>query len=59
MIVFIWFTSYDKKDFVVQLKRLTTTFFFKQDTIYYQRSTTGDLDTILIYKIDSIQDRNN
>ncbi len=59
-IVFIYScNSYDKKDFDFNSNDLRPLSSFKQgDTIYYQ-STTGDLDTIMIYKIDSIQDRNS
>jgi hypothetical protein len=50
--------SYDKKDFDFNSTDLLPISSFKQgDTIYYE-SNLGDLDTILIYKIDSIQDRN-
>lgn len=50
--------SYDKKDFDFDSSELRPISSFKQgDTIYYE-SSSGDLDTILIYKIDSIQDRN-
>jgi len=50
--------TYNKKDFDFNSNDLRPISAFKQgDTIYYQ-SSTGDLDTILIYKIDSIQNRN-
>jgi hypothetical protein len=50
--------SYDKKDFDFSSTDLKPISSFKQgDTIYFE-SNTGDIDTILIHKIDSIQNRN-
>ena len=49
--------SYDKKDFDFNTNDLKPISSFRQgDTIYYE-SNTGDIDTILIYKIDSIQNK--
>lgn len=49
--------SYDQKDFDFNSNDLLPTSSFKQgDTIYYQ-NVAGDIDSILIYKIDSIQNK--
>lgn len=59
-IVFIYSCiSYDKKDFDFNSNDLRPLSSFKQgDTIYYE-NVTGDLEKILIYKIDSIQEKNH
>jgi hypothetical protein len=47
--------SYEQKDFNFNSKDLEYVSSFKQgDTIYYE-SSSGDIDTVLIHKIDSIQ----
>ncbi|WP_207420280.1 hypothetical protein [Desertivirga brevis] len=49
--------TYDKKDFDFNTKDLRPVSSFKEgDTIYFE-GPSGDLDTIMIYKIDSIQKR--